>query len=385
MNIESKIFNILIWIFISTTLCCFLILLYNLRRQHTRKIQIEDLGIATLLILIAGLRYEVGSDYIRYMESASFAMRKFSDLHYLFSKDVLEQYSFEVGYEFLSVVTSWISDSKYAIFWTVAFLLYIPLVLYCRKCSNSPYIAVSTFLLFGFWGLSLNILKQAISMMFVICVFESIRNKRYILSIIFSTCSLLFHTTAALAILLVIIANIGLFKPTKKNLLYAIILGVILNIFSGYILPNLSIDVFQDKYSGYYTGEELRKFIWIGALFESLMCVFICYKSINNIHAMRTLNNDIDKYISIVMLGIPFSIMGISHSLWLANRFAKFCFIFLIIVVPALIGYNSEKKHYVLKQNTRVYIWILLLVWHMLYSVLMLDNNRFNIDTILFH
>ena len=105
--------------------------------------------------------------------------------------------------------------------------------------------------------------------------------------------------------------------------------------------------------------------------------------------AFVTDNKRIEKVMSIIMLGIPFGIVGISRSdwMWLSSRFAEYFFIFLIVLIPEIV--NSDhlpaKRIGVIKiYNRQVLFWTVLVLWHAIFAAFAANNNKFIIDTYLF-
>ena len=135
----------------------------------------------------------------------------------------------------------------------------------------------------------------------------------------------------------------------------------------------------------YFGGEKSlhtdRTFIWLGALIETLVVCCIIYFALTQIEKLRMERKDTDHLLAIIIFGIPFSI-GISGNLWLANRLAKYFFFFLIPLLSVLLG--KDRKKYFIDGKSRRFIWLSLIIWHMMYSVLMLDNSEFVIATYLF-
>lgn len=152
---------------------------------------------------------------------------------------------------------------------------------------------------------------------------------------------------------------------------------------------------FLNKYTRYFTGGEInainnRTFIILGAALETVIVIIFLNIALKRKKQLIEVQPDIEKYLSIIMVGIPFSILGVSKTLWLANRFAKFFFVFLIVLIPALLSQRKIKfkgvfigKKYLFAQGNRFFIVFILLVWNIMYSVLMLDNNSFEIRTLL--
>lgn len=392
MGYLEKAIIMAVYAFLTTVICAIIVFTYAIIWKKGRRIKFEDILLIIVLIVVSSLRYDVGSDYIRYMESAQFAARRFSDLHTLFSIETLQRYSFEVGYETLAVLTNRIFDNKYAIFWVVSIILYIPVVSYCRKYTDNSRIAVAIFLLFGFWGLTLNILKQAIAMVIILYIYEALDKKKYVVVVTLTIVAISFHITALIAVAGLLIIHFGLFRkllePTQKNLLMMIGIGVLFKLGTQILIRILShFDLFS-KYLVYATAgvgdETSRKYIWIGALIETAFVYFIISVAIKKKKKLIKINPKIETIISIIMLGIPFSILGISRTLWLANRFAKFFYLFIIVLLPTLLTKGGKFNCYTIRFNNRIVFWFALIIWHALYSVLMLDNNGFMIQTYLF-
>ena len=388
----SKMTDMLLYSVASTVICCIFVVIYALFWKDGKKLRLEDILFMAMLIVVTSLRYEVGSDYLRYLGSYQFAARRFADLSTLFSRETLTRYSFEIGYEFVSVLTSRLFSSKYAILWIISIILYIPIIVYCRKHTCNSKIAVGVFFLYGFWGLSLNVLKQAVAMMLVLYVQEALENKKYLRAVILSVIATSFHTTALLVCVILFIIHFGLLKkivsPTRQHLFLLIAIGIVLRFSTGIILRILNRTELYTQYLSYLTaGTEdriSRSFIWIGALIETVIVCVILYIAINKLKKIENRDPRLEKIISIVMLGVPFSIIGISKTLWLSNRFAKYFFVFLIALMPMLLNTEELQDRFRKPSNSRTVFWISFIIWHAVYAVLLLDNNTFHIGTYLF-
>ena len=393
----------LIYSLASTAICCAIIIFYSFIYKKGNKPHFGDVIISVLLVVLAGFRYGVGSDYFRYLESADVWYRKFGSLRALLSWDVITKYSFEVGYKALSIVAGRLFESPYAIFWIVAIVLYIPIVHFCRKYTVNARAAIATFLLFGFWGLSLNVIQQAISMMLVLFCFEALNQKKYVRFVLLAILAESFHTTAIVAILILLFVKSGIakkiLKPSYRNVILMVVLGLILKFSTGLFLRIASKISFFSKYVGYLNATTLdgisRKYIMYGALIETVFIVGILFLSIWKKENKKSelipetghlSSVPLDNVMSIIMLGLPLSIVGVSRTLWLANRFAKYQFQFLLVLVPSLVeNHDSETNRtndVILKRNQWLF-WGLMIIWHAIYAVLMLDNNRFQIATYL--
>lgn len=382
---------------VSTLICCGIVLIYYVFYKKGRKIHFEDYIACFLLICISSLRYGVGSDYFRYLESASRWVRLFdADIKSLFTTDILHRYSYEIGYKILSIISHRISDSPYTVFWLVSIVIYIPLIIYCRKYTKDSRIAIAVYLLFGYWGISLNVIGQSIAMVLIIFAKKAMDDKKYIVSILLAICAETFHTTAIVAAILLLLPRIAfirkILEPKKGNLLKLVIVGVILRFTTGIFGTLLSRSATFASYTRYLSTDVsdklARLYMMIGTIIEGALILIVLYMAIKKLETVAEDNHRLSNLISTIMIGIPFNIVGISRSdwMWLSNRFAEYFFVFLIVLIPEIIGSSetSVKRGIITIQKNRVFFWIVLIVWHAIFAVFMFNNNRFVIDTYLF-
>lgn len=172
----------------------------------------------SLLILLAGLRpIEVGSDTEMYFW-------QYQNLDELDNREPLYKY-------FLYFLHFFSDNSQY--FFVIFALLFFSLFFYFiinRKNVNSLLLFVFFFSLFSFKSMFINILRQGLSIMFLLNAYNFYCNSKKKKTILFTILSLAFHTTSIIPILLFLIS--------KKIKNYRI--GIIILIF-GIILAYLDI------------------------------------------------------------------------------------------------------------------------------------------------
>lgn len=393
MYLDDTIYRMFTYSISSTLICCLIILIYKSVYKRGYKVKNSDILIIMILVLLSGLRYKVGSDYERYMASATYAIEHFSDLSILFSKAVLEEYSYEIGYQVLAVIGGYLYKSPYTIFWIVSLIIYPAIIIYARKNTYNSLYALSFYLLFGFWGMSLNVLKQAIAMVFILYSYKVLRNRKYIQFIICAILAICFHTSSIIAILGIIFANSGKIKPTKKTFGVFILGGITLKFSYSIVTKLLSNAGVLGKYLNYFSSENAdrisRSFIWIGAFIETVIVCIIVYLAIKHINDLKVRSEEVENIIVLIMIGIPLSIMGISQTMWLANRLAKDFFLFLIVLWPLMLdrtreNINTTQRQFLFPRKKRFVLWTGLVMWHAVYSILMVDNSGYMIQTYLF-
>lgn len=362
---------------------------YITDKRYIKRLQLADVFAMGTLILLASLRYGVGSDYFNYLNQAIAYGINFSSASSLFQGNIMRDYSYQIGYAALSVFSYKTFHNEYAIFCVVACIIYIPYILYFRRKSPNVFYSLCVYVLFGLWGLSLNIIKQAIAMVFICFAYEALKKKRFVLFAFLTVGGVLFHSTALLAAIGLVAATF--IKPTFRNLNICIGIGVILKFVIMFVIRFLTrFTIFARYYSRYIYGDSVsgmnRTVIPVGVLLETIFVIYILYLAIGNRSKLKKFIPDIDSYISVVMLSIPFSVLGLSGTLWLANRFAKFFLQFLTILLPSIMMQGKDlfrEKRFVIKPDSSFILLVLLFVWHFFYSSLMLDNNTFVIRSLL--
>ena len=239
--------------------------------------------------------------------------------------------------------------------------------------------------------MSLNVIKQVIAMVFVCFAYEEFKKRKLLFFLLFSIGGVMFHSTALLAIIGLIAASF--IRPSFRNLNICIAIGVVLKFVVMFLINFLTrFTIFERYYSRYIVNGTVsgvnRNVIPVGVLLETILVILILYFAIKNKELLKITTPDIDSYISVVMISVSFSILGLSHTLWLANRFAKYFSQFLTILIPAIMMQGKESfnvKRFVIRIDHSFIILLILFVWHFFYSSLMLDNNTFMIDTLFFH
>lgn len=135
MSYVDKLVMVLEYAFIATLICIAISGSYALVCRPGKRIKLEDIILAVVMIAISSLRYEVGSDYVRYMNNSQYYATHYSSFVSLVRNDAIKN-NLEIGYIALSIISNKISDSRYAIFWVVSVLIYIPLIVFCRKSTD---------------------------------------------------------------------------------------------------------------------------------------------------------------------------------------------------------------------------------------------------------
>lgn len=115
-----------------------------------------------IIIFLTSIRLNVGSDFQNYVNISNFVRSYFND-----NKEIILYYNIQFGFPILSKFMFFISENMYSFLWIVSIIIYCFEFKYIQKhfkSSNERFIAYISFVVFGFFSISLNILKQAMAM-----------------------------------------------------------------------------------------------------------------------------------------------------------------------------------------------------------------------------
>lgn len=308
------------------SLYCFLYVFFD---KKTKQIKFIDLMAALFLVLFAGLRRNVGSDYYAYyLKFDYYSGVDFSYIDNVVSEKIFALYCIFVGKIF--------SDPLMG-FWVTAVILYVPLVYLCRKITQKPSLCVTGYVFLGYLGMSFNIIRQMIAMELLIFFYFLLIKQKYIGAILVSILSVGIHKSAIIAIILIISSLF--IKPTFNKLILFTIIGTILTFTIQPILNYVfnAYPILSKFYKGYidnfesYGKMRMTIGIWGYVLFYWLMVLVLVTKK-------KFIKNSFigaENIISMIIIGIPLSIMA--TKLWLFNRISVYLYQFSIFFIPEII------------------------------------------------
>lgn len=334
-----------------------------------------------ILFLIASFRVNVGSDYYNYYV-------KFAgiDSAYLGYFDILERSS-DIGYDMLNYFLKTITDYRFAIFFLVSFLIYPETMKFIKKHSINPRDSLFIYFCFGFFLMSLNILKHSIALTFLFLMYTSLKEKNKLKSLMYLFFAFLMHSTSLVIGLIIIISR--KLKPSYSLLIYSIVIGLI-NLF---FLKNIYYFIAKifpifNKYSNYF--EDILfvdRSISFMILIMIVFVTFIACLCLKNQKLIREISNDRYYDISLIIIGICFSIT--SYVFWPFNRFALYLYSFLILLMPVLFTVVSNKKRLFLKGCSLIYCIAFILFYdenlYRQYDTFLFDDNKIVLPVAVFN
>lgn len=192
---------------------------YNIRdkqltfgRRHIDNDSFCLFFIAVCLVLVSGLRYRVGTDYLQYSKNYS-----------LYKEIRLENF----GCRIVAVIASWINDDYSTWFFLMA-LITIGLCLYSvSKQKENWQLAVILYLFMGYWHSSFNIVKQSLAMAILLSCQNFLFSKKFVKWAIACIIAALFHVSAVIMIPIYFLLTR---KVTKRQIILIVFVGVFISV-----------------------------------------------------------------------------------------------------------------------------------------------------------
>lgn len=346
-------FLIIAYIYLASILVYKRKLIYQIRKpDRDACYMFFTMGFLLLLNCLRSLY--TGNDTISYYKlfryySTGYTMEQYSSAGF----DWMDVYV-DIGWRYINVLFSKISDSYQLFISVIAIFLYLFTTRYIKK--NSPNIAISVLLFFLLlYHQYLNVLRQAVAIVIILMSFELLKNKKYIK---YSVCILiasLFHKFAVVSFVLIPFYIIKYKKGTAR---IAILVSAILTV-SGAIL------VFP-TFLG-YSGAHLNDQTGIKSLFSLVLnsiiflsSEYLCYaKEIDEDYSeeidVKITEEGISFYRWINLMAVCLSILEMG--LPVMYRVEYFFSVYQIIGLPTIMMSSIKNK-----KNISIVFLILVIV-----------------------
>lgn len=188
-------------IYVSILFLIFSSSLFSLDRKVRALNKLLFVFISIFLVLLAGLRYEIGVDYDTYRT------------HYDYIPDVLHYYrydaSMEAGYEFVTSVFKFLNAPFYWITLFVASITFILLYRLSFRYSEYPIMTLLMFFSSMYWGQVMGQMRQPLAILLLYqFVFLIIKNKKVFFSFVAVLVAILFHKSLFLILFPLVLLNL---------------------------------------------------------------------------------------------------------------------------------------------------------------------------------
>lgn len=275
-----------------------------------------------ILVVFAGLRYGIGSDYFLYATLYRSVIP--SSL-----ADSLSLVPQELGWVTLAFILRSFTDSPYAIFWIASVLTVVPTLLAFRRKSANATLSVFLFFFLGYYAVTFNAVRQSIAVAFLLLA-ETYRGESRFKWLLFSAIAVLFHSSALIAIAVQLL--VSLWKPTARSVVIMLVVGASLSFLllrSG--LAARLASALNPRYETYLddAGAGLGTWLVLGA---RVLIIFLALAS------PRT--DETAKYLAYVCVSAVVLLLGTTNVVF--ARFEPYFGIYVVLLLPSQL---SQLKH----------------------------------------
>ena len=280
------------------------------------------------LTLYSGLRSKyIGNDTSTYLEL-------FQEVSYYgVSDDLKERY--EILYLYLNRIISYFSIENYVLLLVISFIVLSGYYRFIIKHSSSICLSIFIFFFLRFFDDSMNVLRQSLALVILLLSYQYILRDKFIKFLCLVGLAALFHKTALVFIIAYFVRYLNF---TRKNIVFVIIGGVTISIFSGIL-----IDYFMSSYYSYYQNSDYMGDTRLASVLFMLFNIcflFLCYLMLKN----KQVSEDIKNQFYFVLIGSVMLLISLKFNL--LDRVAAYFNVFMIVLIPNSIkkirGYNKK-------------------------------------------
>lgn len=355
----------MIFYFVIFTICTAMLLFDNkeianktlsIRITSNRIVKVSSLRIGMLislliLVLVNGLRYDVGTDQLWYINGILPAAISGNDI------------AKAEGFSFFVRIMYQIIPDTHSIYIIISTALIVLFYICFYQNSAMPRLSIVLWLLFGLYNVSFNIMRQMLATAIAFYAIKYIKEKKFIKFAVVILLAASMHYVAIAYIFLYFLPYVNLRK--NKKTIIVLFLVVILKNQVIQVLYDLAsfVGTYQAYFGGRYYGEGVSwSMVFVTVIPLAIYTIFdrVTYSD-------KSLNETSNLYYNISVIQVLFALL---YSL-IPNA-DRFIFMFLgvhCLYVPHLLTYNikSKKKGQIIGA---VFIMIALVFWIYYFGIL---------------
>lgn len=270
--------------------------------------------VATILILVGGLRYGIGTDYFTYKN--------------IFERIVKEKNNFvnwEIAFYWLCRIIGFFNGDYRIFFLICSFLSVIFVVLRIALDSKYPALSIMIYICSYFYFASFNIIRQTIAMGILFFGSRYLEKKQPFVFLLFLLLAFSFHKTALIGLLFYYIFYIK--TDNIFNFLLLLLFPIIFIVFKDYIYKILEL-----LYPSYFKNFRYEVKISIMRFLFEFVILFLCLLKFKS---MKFTERNTDSLINMQILSIDFNL--ISFFIPFSDRIIMYFSFYQILLIPLLI------------------------------------------------
>lgn len=308
---------------------------------------------------------EVGTD-LKLFYSQYFPLFKYARWDDL--QSVTASGDWELGFCAFCKITSQISTDPQCFIIFSSIITIVPCAIFIYKNSEDVVFSTIFYLGYNMYMMSFNVVRQAMAVGIIFIGLEALKNKKYVVYVLFVLAATLFHTTAIVALLL-LLCNFLTFKKKTFYLLavFTVVVAVgFRTLFNFLIMENPLLNVAYDIYSsddsihagGYITYHTLITFL-------IALCVFLLgQKNFNRPFRQIRKDNFYSAFWmeSMLMYAVYFAVLFrfAAFIINVTSRFSLYFIPFLMIAFPHFCGKIPKAQ---VRQNTKLLMIIVVITY----------------------
>ncbi|WP_434794261.1 Transmembrane protein EpsG [Terrisporobacter petrolearius] len=282
-----------------------------------------------LLFVVSALRSDtVGTDLVRYIPR----FNTISNSSWNSLIELSDKWSFEYGFTFFCKLISYISND-YRVFLVMTSAVVCAGFLIGILClSKMPVMSILVFLCYGYWGSSMNIIRQSMAMAILFCALVQITKNKKVKAMILICLATLLQSTSILYLIILLLSKKKFQK--REVILLSILTGVLFFIPKSFIAKIISFTSF-----GWYSSNEGSGLTTLMVLVFITILVYLFKNKIKDDDA------NIDTWMWFLSISILANVLALKIGIF--ERVMRLFLLPLMIIMPDLILVSKRYKVYI--------------------------------------
>lgn len=334
------------YIYIITFLITILLVWLAENKAKSRKNKIILLILAVVpMFFISAIRYNVGTDYEKRYVADYYTLLEGKNVGNL-----------EIGFKAIDYLCLFFTKEPYLLFVITSLIILAIIFEVIYKKSSNRILSIIVFFLGGYFFATLNIIRQYISVAFILLGYQFLmsenKKKAYIGFVICAILAFFMHSSSIICFIIILL--------TKKNIMdarWVIPLSILILILNKNIMVILTPIIKNTRFNVYLTGKFTTGELSILQIVENLIIYLAMYFSY---YFEKKQGKELDRQgitlLNIQGLALLLTVSGVIHTLFI--RMAIYFVAFQIISIPyffSILQFNTitDKINKKLKKNLK--------------------------------
>ena len=308
--------------------------------------------VSFLLIIVAGFRYRIGLDTMRYMEYYD-NIPSFNNL--TFNHFILSQH--EPLYFLIEVFAKTISSEFFVLQVIQSVFVNLVVINFFKKNTKYLFTAILFYYLILYISFNCEAMRSSMAVAIFLLSYPYLKEKRWVLYYIFAFLAMMFHTSAIALLIVPLFTRIKMNKFSILYLFAAFIIAFIVSENIKLILSQISVtDSLSRKADLYlnsnYSGQVLNIF---GIISNLIMYVIIPYFVVRRLYKT---NKQRLEYEYLILLCISVAILSIKVQIF--ERLLDYFMPFLLLALAEYLGakIHSVTQNKLIKYYAMLYLFV---------------------------